>query len=290
PFGNEVYQASWSPNGRLFAARGNDKVVAWRVEKDGQLNSKPLLEAKAAFSVDPKGSVAVTSLAWRSDSSSLAVGSKEGGKGKVLVWRFEDGQVKSEAPLPANRPVTAACWCPLGRYLAAGGEDGKVTVWPVTGQEVEVKKPRPVATLGDWVTCLSWSPDGRFLAAGGRDGKVTVCSPEGARARLPEQTIGDYALSLTLSPDARFLAAGGWKNPAEGGRAVGEGPVERSPLNPSPGGLIFSPDGKPLALKGGRLVRWRAPFASPAPDDIPLATASPTVVAAVGSGLAVASR
>lgn len=94
-------------------------------------------------------------------------------RGTLAIWSVESAEVclvwSHSGPVEA-----AACvaWHPLqGTYFAAGGADGKASVWDLARS---TRFPLSTSTLGCPVTTLAWSPDGRALVCGGEAGAITA--------------------------------------------------------------------------------------------------------------------
>jgi WD40 repeat protein len=182
-----------------------------------------LTDHVAALSVSPGGEL-------------VAAGSL-GGDSVVLDSR--DGATLGELP---GHPmgVLSLAWSPGGGRLAAGGQDGRVTLWDRSGRTVES------VDLPGWVVALAWSSDGAFLgAAGGRE--IAVIRADGtvvARHGGHPSTV----TSIDWEPGTGRLAAasyGGihWYDPGSGSAgAVAEYPWKGSILV-----VAVSPDGRWLA-------------------------------------------
>ena len=69
-----------------------------------------------------------------------------------------------------------------GKFLAAGGQDGKVIVWsivPIEQGRKQEQKVKLIASLDNapsWIDKLAWSQDGQYLSASVRDGELIVWS------------------------------------------------------------------------------------------------------------------
>jgi WD40 repeat protein/tRNA A-37 threonylcarbamoyl transferase component Bud32 len=87
-------------------------------------------------------------------------------------------QNNAQSPLPGttlntysntdNVPLTTVAWSPNGEFLAAGSQDGIITIWNMSmGQSVRYRGHARV-------TSLSWSPNDHLLASSGTEGTVQV--------------------------------------------------------------------------------------------------------------------
>ena len=185
--------------------------------------SAALTDHVAALAVSPGGSL-------------VAAGSLGGDS---IVVDSRDGTIVAE--LSEHRlGVLSIDWSPGGGRLAAGGQDGRVTLWDRSGRTVES------VDMPGWVVQVAWSPDGAFLAAaGGRE--VAVIRADGtvvARYGGHPSTV----TSLDWEPGTGRLAAasyGGirWYGPGSGS----PGPVDEYIWKGSILVVAVSPDGRWLA-------------------------------------------
>ena len=105
----------------------------------------------------------VTAVAWSPDGS-LAASSAAG---EVVVW--QDGSLVSLLPM-GIASVDCLAFSADGKFLAAGGQDGKISVWstiPTLKQGRKQEEVKLIATLDNapsWVDKLAWSPTCHHLA------------------------------------------------------------------------------------------------------------------------------
>lgn len=115
----KVLQLSWNKSGRYLATGGSPAVTVWDCSGKGPAGTKPLsLEAHEDF---------VDALAFQRVGPLLASGGRDG---TVAVWRVgRQGNLASLENL--GSPVVGLAWSANDRRLAAGCEDGTVTVLEV---------------------------------------------------------------------------------------------------------------------------------------------------------------
>jgi len=222
----------------------------------------------------------VAALAWRPDSTMLAVacadgsvhellaaggasarvGVHDGGACAVgyaidgtLASAGEDGRVAigPRPPQPAGAGwVEHLAWSPDGALLATA-VGRRVQLWTCDGELVAETPPQPAT-----VECLAWAPEGGRLALGGHGGVALIDRDGDAFGDRLEWT--GVVLALEWAPDGRRLACGMqdmtvwvWDTEARQGAAMtGYGRKVRE--------LAWSADGRWLATGGGRVpVVWR---------------------------------
>jgi WD40 repeat protein len=64
-------------------------------------------------------------------------------------------------------------WSPCSRFLAAGGEDKRITVWDVLSQCIAYAMPE----MQDWYCVIAFSPKGGWLASCCYDSSDVVLNP-----------------------------------------------------------------------------------------------------------------
>ncbi len=178
----------------------------------------------------------------------------------IVVWSMESGE--QIACLSAHTYwVTTLCFSPCGKFLASGGEDGTVYVWDVnTWQQVKC-----YTDYGDVYRIIpSWTPDGILRAAivNYDDTGPTTISVRDLESNEKLDTDKVWGQTAT-----EFFSIFEWGNNvifSNGSQLAYErrhefinvwttdNPVKRqfthSPIS-WPGSLVFSKDGKTLAVK-----------------------------------------
>ena len=175
-----------------------------------------------------------------------------------------------------GRTPTGLGFSPDGRWLAAFGENGQITLWDVeNGQNLLTFLAHEPGPDGIAITCFDFSPDGRRLATGGKDGEVKLWSLESGTGGLQATLIAQLAQknegivqALRFSPDGRKLAEATLGAihildlaPMVSGLPVAD--LVKIPLNKNTvrlNSLYFTPAGDHLVTTelGTLKIRWRS--------------------------------
>ncbi|WP_019506738.1 WD40 repeat domain-containing protein [Pleurocapsa sp. PCC 7319] len=164
---------------------------------------------KVLFQPHWQGSLSeyVTAVAWSSNGL-LAASSAAG---EVVVW--QDGNLVS---LLSAGLVSVDClaFSSDGKFLAAGGQDGKVRVWSMASPEIRGIRggsPDLIATLDNapsWVDKLAWSPACNHLAFSlGRYVQIWDADAQTVITTLP--FANSSVLDLAWRPNGESIAIAG---------------------------------------------------------------------------------
>jgi WD40 repeat protein len=233
-----VNSVSFSPGGGLIISASHDRTLRlwdWR----GSL--------LATFQGHTQGvSSAVFSYQQEDIKEKLTIISASADK-TVRIWNPEN--------IPSlrvdNAKVWSAVFSPGGKYVASGGENGKVKLWSSTRegkmlQEFSVEEGNATPVIYD----IGFSPDGQFMAAVSNNGKLTFWNRKTGSRRTVQvnKTLqNQQVLTLSFSPDSKMVATGSLNGDIHLWNL--EGTLLRTLKGHSKRvwSVRFSPDGKTLA-------------------------------------------
>jgi len=165
----------------------------------------------------------------------------------VSIWEAETGQEVQRMAVAGD--IVALAFNADGQRVAAGTASGLVQVGQIGSR-------RPLADLyhDDVITALAFSPDGQLAASGSQDGVVKIW--KAATGEVVAQLTHPEVKELTFSPDGQQVYSMSWdglliaSNPLTGA-AISQYhlPIEFSDA------IVFSPDGRWLAIDGGSAVQ-----------------------------------
>ena len=196
-----VWKLAFSPNSKLMAAAGEDRIRVWEV---GTWKRKFVLSGHSG---------SVRSVLFTADGKQiLTSGGHWGhgrGKGEVRVWRAADGRFVQELPSrftafwwlttpPRPKPGTVV-------WLAAVSGDA-IALWNLQTRKELRALVRPTDT--SMPPEIASSPDGKFLAAGYDDGNL--CLWDAATGHLLDSVTlhASSIASVAFSPDGKHLLTG----------------------------------------------------------------------------------
>jgi Tol biopolymer transport system component/tRNA A-37 threonylcarbamoyl transferase component Bud32 len=282
-----LHAVAISPDGKMIAAGGRDKIVSLWDAETGELirtlegENKSVLDL--AFS--PDGFFLVVALdeprvfIWDANTGQLAKQTIKGidgthtgnvygvdwspdgaklvtvsGDKRVILWDAGTG-----APIETlsghESPIYGVDWSPDGSKIATSSNDGVVIVWDAkTGEALHT-----LAAHDEYLHGVAWSPDGSTLATAGGDHNVLLWDSAGMEAGSPRVLLADHEESfesVAWSPNGRLLACGEYSShnvillDVETGEVLQVLEGHRSSVY----GVDWSPDGSKLVSAGGKVV------------------------------------
>ena len=208
------------------------------------------------------------------DGNKLAVlGDVLGGSNKVELWDVASKQSLGFLPRePGDLPIECiAFW--HGGKLAAGHEQGSITVWDLEAphNRQTLLYPGPPEKAMPDVVALASSPKGNILASGYENGKLVIWNSISREPAEPPFNRGQIT-ALAVSPDGELLAVAtkmGWlaiwvtgdifrQEDFNKGQKQAVPLFEKELLSLNSNCLAFSEDGKVLATTGadGAVAFW----------------------------------
>ncbi len=237
----------FAPDGKHFASWGMDQTV--RIWDVNRIQTRPDA-APVVLSHDS----APYAAAFSPDGAFLASVGRE----SLSIWALRAGhwELKARSGL---EPASSVAFSPDNQTIAAGGDDGCITLHnATTGEERALLRGHSNA-----VRNLSFSPDGRLLASAGQDSQVILWDvARGVRLRDLCASSANPVRIVTFSPDGQTIAAGEVSMlPAEIILFdAASGSVRKRLAGHEQGVrvLAFAPDGETLASGGtdGTIKLW----------------------------------
>jgi WD40 repeat protein len=160
-----------SPDGRLLAAVGGDRLTVW-----------DLVEERVLFTTQGR-SGDYSQVAFSSDSKTVATNAPDlNAQGVICLWDAVTGQERGRLKGHAQRLTGLGTGPDPGTLVSASGEasvSGELKLWDLaTGQEKLF-----LAAHADLVNCLAASADGTYLVTGSNDRTIKVWTGPGKAAR-----------------------------------------------------------------------------------------------------------
>jgi WD40 repeat protein len=184
---DSVRSISYSPNGKILASAGNDKIVKlWDIKLGRELHTLNGHQKDVnSVSYSPNGKI----LASASDDQTIKLWDAVSGR-ELRTLRGHRGG------------VTKISYSPDGKTLASSSLDKTVKLWNIeTGHEI-----RTLTGHKKFVINVRYSPNGRILASTSGDNTMKLWDAEsGHEIRTLIQN--QYILDFSYSPDGRTLAS-----------------------------------------------------------------------------------
>ena len=163
---------AYSPDGTKLAMGAVEGAALASVAIQGTTAHVRLL---STLQINDSGAE-IDAVSWSPGGQYLAgmnINSGDGPGSTVVAWNVADG-TRRHLGLPDSAVIVQTlAWspAPASTLLAAGGQDGKVYVWDISGNALPL---RTLNGLPAAVQALAWSKDGRWIAAGYQDRNSSI--------------------------------------------------------------------------------------------------------------------
>jgi RNA polymerase sigma factor (sigma-70 family) len=242
---------AFSPDSNLLASGADDSTInsIWLWE-----TATGKVHRKIAEEPDQLRNACARSLAFSPDGKTLAAGY---GDNTLCLWDVAKGNKLHE--MSGVRSTTYRGFHDGGVQCVLFSRDGKRLAFARDNQLALLdvssgKEIMPLPAHRGGLHRLFFSPDGKRLLTGSDEPKGRILEWDATSARLIRQLPGDFWNSdrVSFSPDRKTLASGLGPNiflwDTETGKMIRRISLPEEPSR-TPGGIVFSPDGKLLAVE-----------------------------------------
>ncbi|MGB3297612.1 MAG: AAA family ATPase, partial [Phormidesmis sp.] len=185
-----VHAIAVSSDGAIIASGGDDKITLYRT-RNGRLINR--FADQIAESMPTQAACQLNSAVSATESDSACITQK-------------------------NR-IRALAFSPDAQWLASGGDDGIVRIWPIDKltqsaessadlSAADIPQPRRLIGHKDKVQTLSFSPDSQQIVSGGADKTLRVWDVESGQLKKRFDRPVDQVRAIAISPSGLLASSG----------------------------------------------------------------------------------
>ncbi len=158
-----LYDAEVSPDGKLLATAGYDRIINLWTLADGTLLRTIDVHKGAIFD-----------LAWHQDNRVLAAASADE---TVKLWRVSDG-VRLDTLNQAQGEMNAVLFTADGEHIVGAGKDRRIRLWKFVSRENPALNPVLISRFAHEspVITMAFSADGKFFLSSAEDRSLKLWS------------------------------------------------------------------------------------------------------------------